>query len=74
MSPNSIVPIGDGAAGGEGGNGNGGDNNTNNSSDSQVVASYDSRGKHIFVGNAKVRHLVEIDRFYLGQILLDSYN
>lgn len=51
---NSIVPIGDGAGGGEGGNGNGGDNNTNNSSDSQVVASYDSRGKHIFVGNAKV--------------------
>ena len=52
MSSHSIVPIGDGAGGGEGGNG--GDNNTNNSSDSQVVASYDSRGKHIFVGNAKV--------------------
>ena len=54
MSSHSIVPIGDGAGGGEGGNGNGGGNNTNNSSDSQVVASYDSRGKHIFVGNAKV--------------------
>ena len=53
-STNSIVPIGDGAGGGEGGNGNGGDNSTNNSSESQVVASYDSRGKHIFVGNAKV--------------------
>lgn len=46
----SIVPIGGGAGGGEGGNGNGGDNNTDS-----WVASYDSRGKHIFVGNAKGR-------------------